>query len=426
MVRAVNRSAHVVRAVRWALTGKRRALAVLSACALLAVAVPAFAQSWWPFGGEQQQERGPPVPREPVYRDPPPGVPAPGWAPRWPAASGQGWSGGGGTRSPICLELEQRLVQEGQRGNESRSMLPMVENEIRRVEQENRPAQQQLDRDCYEYFLFSKTLRRTRKCVDLSTQVEEGRRRIADLEAQQRQLSSGPLLPGRHRPRAGAQQLRPCLSAAGPPPRRQRYLNLERRGKQRRRHGRFVRLAALRHLSHRLCPPVRRLLFPHQLLDAAEPLPARRRGLPVEVRRARRALSIIRTPAAASSRCRPRAPTSPIPSLKTRLPLPQGVCAGLLVQDHRVCSRSRCSAAARRCHTGSRRIRHPPRRVSWQPALRLRPRPRLSAPKASRSRCRGSSADPFHTLNLRWVEISRAGLRDAHARARVQSEAAAT
>ena len=70
-------------------------------------------------------------------------------------------------------------------------MLPMVENEIRRVEQENRPAQQQLDRECYEYFLFSKTLRRTRKCVDLSTQVEEGRRRIADLEAQQRQLSSG-------------------------------------------------------------------------------------------------------------------------------------------------------------------------------------------------------------------------------------------
>ena len=186
MVRAVNRSAHVVHAARWALTGKRRALAALSACALLVVTVPAFAQSWWPFGGDQQQqERGPPVPREPVYRDPPPGAPPQGG----PPPQAQGW--GGGTRSPICLELEQRLVQEGQRGNESRSMLPMVENEIRRVEQENRPAQQQLDRDCYEYFLFSKTLRRTRKCVDLSTQVEEGRRRIADLEAQQRQLSSG-------------------------------------------------------------------------------------------------------------------------------------------------------------------------------------------------------------------------------------------
>jgi hypothetical protein len=191
MVRAVNRSAQAVRAVRWALTGKRRALAALSACALLVVALPAFAQSWWPFGGEQQQERGPPVPREPVYRDPPPGYPPQGGPQGAPPPQTQGWSGGGGTRSPICLELEQRLVQEGQRGNESRSMLPMVESEIRRVEQENRPAQQQLDRECYEYFLFSKTLRRTRKCVDLSTQVEEGRRRIADLEAQQRQLSSG-------------------------------------------------------------------------------------------------------------------------------------------------------------------------------------------------------------------------------------------
>ena len=39
--------------------------------------------------------------------------------------------------------------------------------------------------------------------------------------------------------------------------------------------------------------------------------------------------------------------------------------------------------------------RHPPRRVSWQPRLRLRPRPPLSAPKASRSRCPGSSADPL-------------------------------
>lgn len=183
MVRTGNRSAQALRAVRWALTGKRRVLAALSACVLLVVAVPAFAQGWWPFGGDQQQQRGAPVPREPVYRDPPPGG-APQGAPQ-----AQGW--GGGTKNPICLELEQRLVQEGQRGSESRNMLPMVENEIRRIEQENRAGQQQLDRECYEYFLFSKTLRRTRKCVDLASQVDEARRRIADLEAQQQQLSSG-------------------------------------------------------------------------------------------------------------------------------------------------------------------------------------------------------------------------------------------
>jgi hypothetical protein len=67
-------------------------------------------------------------------------------------------------------------------------MLPMVENEIRRVEQENRPAQQQLDRECYEYFLFSKTLRRTRRCVDLANQADASRRRINELETQRQQL----------------------------------------------------------------------------------------------------------------------------------------------------------------------------------------------------------------------------------------------
>jgi hypothetical protein len=162
----------------------RTAFAVLAGVMLASgVALPAVAQSWWPFNGNQPQQRQAPVPSEPVYQDPA----------RQPPPQGQGnWTAGG--RSPICLQLEQRLVQEGQRGSDSRNLIPMVENELRQTEQTYRGHKQQLDRsDCYEYFLFSKTLRRTRRCVDLANQADATRQRIEDLEVQLQQLqgSSG-------------------------------------------------------------------------------------------------------------------------------------------------------------------------------------------------------------------------------------------
>ncbi len=169
--------------------GRRGGFAVLGGVLLaVSVAVPALAQSWWPFGGNQQQpqQRQAPVPREPIYQDPAGQPPPP------PPQGQQGWAGGG--RSPICLQLEQRLVQEGQRGSDSRNLIPMVENELRQTEQAYRGHKQQLDRsDCYEYFLFSKTLKRTRKCVDLASQADATRQRIEDLEVQLQQLqgSSG-------------------------------------------------------------------------------------------------------------------------------------------------------------------------------------------------------------------------------------------
>lgn len=151
-------------------------VAVLAGC----VAVPALAQTWWPFGGDQepQRPRQAPVPDAPVYGD--------------PAGQPQGEAGLRG--NSICLELEQRLVQEGQRGGQSRNLVPMVENELRQAEEAYRSQKRELDRgDCYEYFLFSKTLKKSRRCVDLANQADGTRRRIDDLEVQLRQLegSSG-------------------------------------------------------------------------------------------------------------------------------------------------------------------------------------------------------------------------------------------
>jgi Protein of unknown function (DUF2865) len=160
------------------------------AAALLAPLVmtphAAVAQGFqWPW------EQPPPRPREPVNR-PPAGIPAP--IPAQPAPSaqqgGQNWM----QRSPICVQLEQRLVQENQRGAQSRDALPKIEAEVRLVERVLQQGNAQLERaDCFEYFLFSKTLRSTKQCKDLASQVEGSRRRLSELETQRQQIvgSSG-------------------------------------------------------------------------------------------------------------------------------------------------------------------------------------------------------------------------------------------
>jgi hypothetical protein len=162
--------------------GGRQGIALLAACLLLAATAPVLAQGWWPWSGPSQQ-RPAPVPREPVYRDPvDPDAPP---LPQQQGAPGGTWS----KPNSICLQLEQSLVQEGQRGNQSRDQIPAIDNELRQQDQTYRSAQQQLERaDCYDYFLFSKTLRRTRRCIDLANQVDATRRRIGDLETQRQQL----------------------------------------------------------------------------------------------------------------------------------------------------------------------------------------------------------------------------------------------
>ncbi|MGQ0672971.1 MAG: DUF2865 domain-containing protein [Hyphomicrobium sp.] len=164
---------------------------LLAAVAVVGVALfgataalsPVLAQGWWPWDQSPQPSRPPPTPREDVYRP----QPLPGWQPPPVAQPAPGtW----GTKNPICYQLEQRLVQEGSRGNQSRDLIPMIESELRQVESSYRKAQSDLDRSCYEYFLFSKTLKRSRGCIDLSRQAEDLRRRLGDLETQRNELTS--------------------------------------------------------------------------------------------------------------------------------------------------------------------------------------------------------------------------------------------
>jgi hypothetical protein len=205
----------------------RRLLLALAAVALALLFVPevASAQGWWPFGGgnddrEEDRDRDrPPVPQEPVYRQPSdeapapmpqgnfpqgppqqqsspgaPGVPASPSAPGVPGAPPQpGTATNWSTKNPICYQLEQRLVQEGQKSGQSQNELPRIEDEIRVVDRAYNDGQSQLDRGCYEYFLFTKTFRNSPQCKDLARQVDVSKRRLADLEARRQDIvgSSG-------------------------------------------------------------------------------------------------------------------------------------------------------------------------------------------------------------------------------------------
>ncbi len=171
---------------------RRSAIArVLASACLLALAPSVVsAQGFgWPWSEQDDEPPPRPAPREPTYRPPPTQVPPPQdmqgpGAPAGPPQQGGAWA----TKNPICLQLEQRLVQEGQRGNASRSVLPQLENDIRQLDQVVRQSSDQLERRCYEYFLFSKSLRNTGQCRELARQNDTDKRRLHDLETQRQDI----------------------------------------------------------------------------------------------------------------------------------------------------------------------------------------------------------------------------------------------
>jgi Protein of unknown function (DUF2865) len=148
-------------------------------CLAAGAATGAHAQGWtWPW--EQQQRPAPPAS---VYRPPPGATPAP-----IPPAGGPSY--GSGNRPPICLQLEQRLAQESNRGAQTRDALPKIDQEMRSIERQMQPVLRVLDSNCWDTFFFSKQLRQTRECVNANTMVEQSRRRLSELDAQRQQVQS--------------------------------------------------------------------------------------------------------------------------------------------------------------------------------------------------------------------------------------------
>jgi len=86
-------------------------------------------------------------------------------------------------RADYCRKLEQRLVQDWRRQNQTRSEVPQIREQLREAEREFRTAKSKAEnRRCYEEtFFFGRSLRRTPECVELDRDVRRARRDVKSL-----------------------------------------------------------------------------------------------------------------------------------------------------------------------------------------------------------------------------------------------------
>jgi hypothetical protein len=171
---------------------RRLAIAALCASAGIAATIGDATAQWWPWG-----KQDPPVPREPMRQPAPGPVPPiqpgqpdqPKQPPHWPPSAAQPQPFNQRGASNICLQLEQRLVVEVQGTGQGREMLPKIEADIRELERTHRSASLRLERsDCWDQFFFTRTLRRDPRCIQHNDEVENARRRLADLDRQRKQI----------------------------------------------------------------------------------------------------------------------------------------------------------------------------------------------------------------------------------------------
>jgi hypothetical protein len=158
-----------------------RTLLVAALCAILGVAATmgSAAAQWWPWAKEEPPP--PPRPKKgmdqlPPLQPGPPGTQPPPFGSHPPTSN-------------ICLQLEQRLVVETQGSPQGREHLPKIEADMRDLERTLRSSSRRLENsDCWDSFLFTKTLRPSRACRQLNDEVETARERLADLDRQKKQI----------------------------------------------------------------------------------------------------------------------------------------------------------------------------------------------------------------------------------------------
>ncbi len=84
-----------------------------------------------------------------------------------------------------CKQLERQLGPGWQQSANVRDLLPRIEAQMARADQQYRRAQSTAEQaDCYDYFLFTKSWRETSQCRQIRQQVEGAQRTIADLDRQ--------------------------------------------------------------------------------------------------------------------------------------------------------------------------------------------------------------------------------------------------
>ena len=86
-------------------------------------------------------------------------------------------------RQQYCRQLEGRLARDWIDKNRGTEELPRIEEEMRKLRQTYRRLEIRAERkNCYEFFLFSKTVRRTRRCFAMHKKIQSAQRKLSTLE----------------------------------------------------------------------------------------------------------------------------------------------------------------------------------------------------------------------------------------------------
>lgn len=107
-------------------------------------------------------------------------------------AGGQAGAQGYRGDADRCQELERQLVSEWQRGNSPQEAVGRIDQDLRQARRERRKLEAEADkRNCYEdLFIFGRSLRRNRACIQLDGDLERLRRDITQLQQQREALTN--------------------------------------------------------------------------------------------------------------------------------------------------------------------------------------------------------------------------------------------
>ncbi len=103
-------------------------------------------------------------------------------------------------RAARCQDLEQQLVSDWQRSTSPQDAVSQIGQQLDQLQRQRRGAEAEADRhNCYEdLFIFGRSLKKTKTCIQLDSQIEEARRQISTLRQQRDALTNSASRRVRH------------------------------------------------------------------------------------------------------------------------------------------------------------------------------------------------------------------------------------
>lgn len=175
------RDSRFIQNIRRAFAGNTRSCLAAATGALAVSGIVGL----WSIAAAQQQPYPEPYP-QPGYQAPPP----PNYERSYPPA------GQGRTPSPQdlrCAQLERELANQWVTRQQGQDDGPRLQAEIRKYDRIFQQTQAQAEQQgCYRSnFIFGRSLVRTPQCLRLNNRIEEARRRLETLHAQQQARNDG-------------------------------------------------------------------------------------------------------------------------------------------------------------------------------------------------------------------------------------------